>query len=196
MLNVKTMSKRGRFDIKKLKKNAAGLYEFTAYYYRNKITGKYYCGVTIHIGNRKSLWKGLNNKYAGKKLNDARKKYGIGEDAWEYWDKTMTALTPADLIREMDYTEAYLITYYDSYHNGYNSNAGGPGRGSNGQISVTMPGLGTVVYDSCQAAANALGMSHGIVYYYVHNSGTNTKKDNGYVFKAVSSQTTSITTQP
>ena len=192
----KTKSKRGRFDITKLKKNAAGLYEFTAYTLKNKFTLKYYCGVTVHPGNRKSVWKGLTNKYAGKKINDARKKYGVGEDAWEYWEKTITAATKDELIKEMDYTEVYLITYYDSYHNGYNSNAGGPGRGSNGQISVTMPGLGTVVYDSCQAAADALGMSHGIVYYYVHNSGTNTKKDNGYVFKAISSQTTSITTQP
>lgn len=197
MLNLKTMSKRGRFDITKLKKNAAGLYEFTAYYYRNKITGKYYCGVTLHPGNRKSIWKGLTFKYAGKKLNDARKMYGVGEDVWEYWNLTITAASVNDLIKDMDYLEAYLIAFYDSYHNGYNSNAGGLGRGSKGRVSVTIPGYDTVIYDSVQEAAEALGMSHGVVYYYVHNSKTHTKKDNGYVFDVAStSWTTSITTQP
>ena len=197
MLNLKTMSKRGRFDVKKLKKNAAGLYEFTAYYYRNKITGKYYCGVTLHPDNRKAIWKGLTFKYAGKKLNDARKLYGVGDEAWEYWSLTMTAASVNDLIRDMDYFEAYLIAFYNSYHDGYNSNAGGLGRGSKGRVSVTIPGYDTVIYDSVQEAAEALGMSHGVVYYYVHNSKTHTKKDNGYVFDVAStSWTTSITTQP
>lgn len=191
------MSKRGRFDVKKLKKNAAGLYEFTAYYYKNKITGKYYCGVTLHPDNRKSIWKGLTFKYAGKKLNDARKLYGVGDDMWEYWSLTMTAVSVNDLIKEMDYLEAYLIAFYNSYHDGYNSNAGGLGRGSKGRVSVTIPGYDTVIYDSVQEAAEALGMSHGVVYYYVHNSKTHKKKDNGYVFDVAStSWTTSITTQP
>lgn len=192
----KTKGKRGRFDITKLKKNAAGLYEFTAYYYRNKLTGLYYCGVTVHPGNRKSIWKCLKSEYAGKKINAARKKYGVGEDAWEFWDKTITAATVDDLIREMDYTEVYLIAFYNSYHNGYNSNAGGLGRGSKGQVSVSMPGYDTVIYDSCQAAAVALRMSPGTVYYYVHTSSTHQKKENGYIFTAVPSQTTSITTMP
>ena len=191
------MSKRGRFDVKKLKKNAAGLYEFTAYYYRNKKTGKYYCGVTLHPDNRKSIWKGLTFKYAGKKLNDARKLYGVGDDVWEYWSLTITAATVNDLIKDMDYLEAYLIAFYDSYHDGYNSNAGGLGRGSKGRVSVTIPGYDTVIYDSVQEAAEALGMSHGVVYYYVHNSKTHTKKDNGYVFDVAStSWTTTITTTP
>ena len=191
------MSKRGRFDVKKLKKNAAGLYEFTAYYYKNKITGKYYCGVTLHPDNRKSIWKGLTFKYAGKKLNDARKLYGVGDDVWEYWSLTITAATVNDLIKDMDYLEAYLIAFYDSYHNGYNSNVGGLGRGSKGRVSVTIPGYDTVIYDSVQEAAEALGMSHGVVYYYVHNSKTHTKKDNGYVFDVVPpSWTTSISTMP
>ena len=190
------MSKRGRIDLKNLKKNADGLYEFTAYTLKNLITLMYYCGVTSHPENRKSVWKGINNKYAGKKINDARKQYGIGEDVWKYEETIVLVADINDVIATMDNVESALITKYDSYNHGYNSNAGGPGRGSNGLISVTMPGVGTVVYDSCQAAADALGMSHGIVYYYVHNSGTNTKKDNGYVFKAISSQTTSITTQP
>lgn len=197
MLNLKTMSKRGRFDITKLQKNAAGLYEFTAYTLKNKYTLKYYCGVTVHPENRKSVWKGLNNKYAGKKINDARKEYGVGEDAWEFEHKTITAATVNDLIKEMDYLEAYLIAFYNSYHDGYNSNAGGLGRGSKGQVSVSRPGYDTVIYDSVQEAAEALGMSHGVVYYYVHNSKTHKKKENGYVFGVVAtSWTTSITTQP
>ena len=191
------MSKRGRFDVKKLKKNAAGLYEFTAYTLKNKYTLKYYCGVTVHPENRKSVWKGLNNKYAGKKINDARTKYGVGEDAWEFEHKTITAATVNDLIKEMDYLEAYLIAFYNSYHDGYNSNAGGLGRGSKGRVSVSRPGYDTVIYDSVQEAAEALGMSHGVVYYYVHKSKTHRKKDNGYVFNVVAtSWTTSITTQP
>lgn len=197
MLNLKTMNKRGRIDLKKLKKNAAGLYEFTAYYYRNKKTGKYYCGVTLHPGNRKSIWKGLTFKYAGKKLNDARKLYGVGDDAWEYSSTIVLVADINDVIDTMDNVETALILKYDSYHNGYNSNAGGLGRGSKGRVSVTIPGYDTVIYDSVQEAAEALGMSHGVVYYYVHNSKTHRKKDNGYEFGVVAtSWTTSITTQP
>ena len=193
----KTKSKRGRFDITKLKTNDAGLYEITAYYYRNKITGKYYCGVTLHPDNRKSIWKGLNNGYAGKKLNDARKQYGIGDDIWEYSPTIVLVANINDVKDTMDNVEIALILKYDSYRNGYNSNFGGLGRGSKGHVSVTMPGVGTVVYNSCEAAAAALGMSPGIVYYYVYTSKTHKKKDNGYVFDVVApSWTTSITTQP
>lgn len=190
------MNKRGRFDITKLKKNAAGLYEFTAYYYKNRITGMYYCGVAIHPGSRKYIWKSLKCKYAGKKLNDARILYGVGDDVWEYWEVTITATTIDELIKEMDYTEAYLIAKYDSLRNGYNSTSYGPGRGSGGQVSVSIPGVGSVVYDSVQAAAYALKMSPGIVYYYVHTSKTHIKKDNGYTFQDLSSQTSTITTTP
>ena len=197
MLNLKTMSKRGRFDVKKLKKNVDGLYEFTAYYYRNKITGKYYCGVTLHPDNRKSIWKGANNGYAGKKLNNARKQYGIGDDAWEYNSTIVLVADINDVKETMDNVETALILKYDSYHNGYNSNFGGLGRGSKGYVSVSMPGADTVVYNSCEAAAVALGMSPGIVYYYVYTSKTHKKKDNGYVFDVVPpSWTTTITTTP
>ena len=197
MLNLKTMNKRGRFDITKLKNNAAGLYEFTAYYYRNKITGKYYCGVTLHPGNRKSIWKGLTFKYAGKKLNDARKLYGVGKEVWEYEETTILVADINDVIATMENVERALILKYDSYNNGYNSNFGGPGRGSKGYVSVSMPGADTVVYNSCEAAAVALGMSPGIVYYYVYTSKTHKKKGNGYVFDVVPpSWTTTITTLP
>ena len=191
------MSKRGRIDLKKLKKNADGFYEFTAYCYRNKITGKYYCGVTLHPGNRKSIWKGLTFKYAGKKLNDARKLYGVGKEVWEYEETTILVADINDVIATMENVERALILKYDSYNNGYNSNFGGPGRGSKGYVSVSMPGADTVVYNSCEAAAVALKMSPGIVYYYVYTSKTHKKKGNGYVFDVVPpSWTTTITTLP
>lgn len=139
----------------------------------------------------------VNDVFKSFALKDAIQEYGVGEDAWAFWDKTITAATVDDLIKEMDYLEAYLIAFYNSYHDGYNSNAGGLGRGSKGQVSVSRPGYDTVIYDSVQEAAEALGMSPGIVYYYVHNSKTHKKKENGYVFGVVAtSWTTSITTQP
>ena len=192
----KTKSKRGRFDITKLKRNAAGLFEITAYTLKNKITLKYYCGVTLYPTNRKSVWKGLNNKYAGKKINDARKKYGVGDDVWEYTPSIVLVANINDVKDEMDRVETDLIAQYDSYHNGYNSNSGGQGRGSKGKVSVSIPGIGTVVYNSCEAAATALGMSPGIVYYYVFTSKTHIKKENGFTFNVVPSQTTAITTTP
>ena len=190
------MIKRGRLDITKLKRNAAGLYEITAYIYRNKITGLYYCGVTLHRGNRKSAWKNKMYKYAGAKLNAARIKYGVGEDAWEYQETIVLVADINDILKTMDNVEAALILKYDSYHNGYNSTPFGPGRGSGGRVSVSIPGYDTVVYDSVQAAAYALKMSPGIVYYYVHTSKTHIKKDNGYTFQELSSHTTSTTIQP
>ncbi|MBR5174814.1 MAG: hypothetical protein IKW89_02660 [Bacteroidales bacterium] len=191
------MSKRGRINLKKLKKNADGLYEITAYTLKNLITMLYYCGVTSHPENRKSVWKGLNNRYAGKKINDARKKYGVGEDVWKYEETIVLVADINDVIATMDDVETALILKYDSYRNGYNSNLGGPGRGSKGHVSVSIPGVGTVVYNSCEDAAAALCMSPGIVYYYAYTSKTHKKKANGYVFNVVApSWTTSISTRP
>ena len=190
------MNKRGRFDITKLKKNAAGLYEFTAYYYKNRETGLCYCGVTLHPGNRKYIWKNLKYKYAGDKLNDARKKYGIDEEVWEYEETIVLVADINDVIETMDNVESALIAKYDSYKNGYNSNAGGLGRGTKSRVSVSMPGVGEVVYSSCEEAAKALGMSDGIVYYYTFTSKTHTKKSGGWVFTPIDLPGASTTTKP
>ena len=81
----------------------------------------------------------------------------------------------------MDYTEYYLITYYDSYYNGYNSNLGGGGRSSRSRILVIEKNGNQVIYNSCEDVAKSYTMSPGNVYFYVYHSEDHRKR-NGMIF--------------
>lgn len=91
-----------------------------------------YIGETTDEKGRMSNWnKPHSQSYGGKKIMDARKKYGIGEDVWGYEVlETVTASTKEKLRMQLEALEAAYIAKYDSYEHGFNSNRGGSG--SNG----------------------------------------------------------------
>lgn len=154
----------------KLKTNAAGEYIFWAYTYRNTHTGQYYCGVTVNRSNRRSLWKNTKYKYAGKKVNDARLQYNDWDNDWEYKETQMSSPTYESLLTEMEQVEAYLIAYYGSFTNGYNTRPAGSGRGSRSRVLVIEADGKQSVYDSCESVAAAFSMSPGIVYHYAYRT--------------------------
>lgn|GEM_PF-6852256 len=174
-------TKKGKIKVKNLKKNTAGEYVFWGYYYKNVHTGKYYCGVTVNHSNRKSLWKNLKYKYAGEKVYQARQQYHDWKNDWEYTETEHSAKTLEELLSQMDYLENYLITYHDSYRNGYNSNNGGGGRSSRSRVLVVEKDGTQVIYDSCEDVAKAYYMSPGNVYHYVYRVDGHRKR-NGMIF--------------
>ena len=172
-----------------VKTNAAGEYLYWGYTYRNTHTFQYYCGVTVNPGNRKSTWKNPNNKYAGEKVNQARKQYHDMDNDWEYEEFEFTASSFETLEGEMDYTEEYLIAIHDSYRNGYNTRPSGCGRGSRSRILVIDKDGKHIIYDSCEDVARAYTMSAGNVYHYAYGT-TDHRKRNGMIFLPIDDTTT------
>ena len=178
-----------------LKKNDAGDYLFWAYTYRNVHTGLYYVGVTVNRGNRKSIWKNIKNRYGGEKISQARKQYPDWEKDWEYTEVECTARTFEELLAQMDYTENYLITYYNSYYNGYNSNLGGGGSSSKSRILVIEKDGNQVIYNSCEDVARVYTMSPGNVYHYAYGT-TEHRKRNGMIFLPIDDTATMTALPP
>ena len=189
------MASRRKVSGKYVKRNDAGDYVGIAYYYKNLKTGLYYCGSTIRESNRKSIFKNVKYSYGGKKINAARMNYTDWEHDWEYMPFTITASTLDSLLDQLDYAESYLIKYYDSCRNGYNSNMGGSGRSSRSRILVVEKDGTQVIYNSCEDVARQYTMSPGNVYHYVYGKEDHRKK-NGMIFLPIDDNTTMSTLPP
>lgn len=89
------------------------------YKYQNRINGKIYIGQSLDIEKRykQHLYDALNRADRGSGVDLAIKKYGI-----ENFDFAVIEECPIALLDER---ERYWISYYDSYHNGYNRTPGG-----------------------------------------------------------------------
>ena len=186
-MNLNSMATK--IKIENLKKNDAGELLFWGYNYLNTHTGKRYCGVTVDPSNRKSIWKNLNYKYAGEKVYQARKQYHDWANDWIYTETEYSAKSFDVLLSEMVYTECYLISYYDSFRDGYNSNPGGGGRSSKSRILVIEKDGTKRIFNSCEDVARTYTMSPGNVYHYVYKVDNHTKK-NGMIFLPIDDSTT------
>ena len=114
-------------------------------------------------------------------MYQARQQYHDWKNDWEYTETEQSAKTLEELLSQMDYLENYLITYHDSYRNGYNSNNGGGGRSSRSRVLVVEKDGTQVIYDSCEDVAKAYYMSPGNVYHYVYRVDGHRKR-NGMIF--------------
>ncbi len=182
-------AKNGKIKANNIKKNDQGLYTAVVYFYKCKSTGLYYCGATIDESSRRSSFKNLNYSYGGKKIDEARKLYPDIDNEWEYNPIPVMSSTVDDLIWEMDYLERYLISYYDSFNNGYNSNMGGLGRGGRSKILVVEKNGNQRIFNSCEEAARIYTMSPGNVYHYCYKDNGHRKK-NGMIFLPIDDSTT------
>lgn len=88
--------------------------------------GKPYIGKSSNSKTRDQNWKKKNNKnYGGKKINDARSKYGIGIDAWITETlEVVYAETKEQLNAILKEKETAYIIRFDSVENGFNSSYG------------------------------------------------------------------------
>lgn len=94
--------------------NISGIYKIT-----NKINGKSYIGLAKNIGKRWEQHKNFTKHETSKNLYWAFQEYGI--DCF-----TFEILKEAP-VNKLAYWEKKFIQKYDTYHNGYNSSAGGEG---------------------------------------------------------------------
>ena len=189
-MNQKSMAaKKGKIKIENIKKNALGLFCAVAYYYRCIPTGLFYCGATIDESTRKSAFKSIKNSYGGKKIDSARQSYPDISKQWEYKPIPIVSASVDELLEQMDYLEHYLISYYDSYRNGYNSNPGGSGRGSKSRVLVILKDGTQRIFNSCEDVAREYTMSPGNVYHYVYMLEGHRKR-NGMIFLPIDDNTT------
>lgn len=81
-------------------------------------SGKSYIGQATDLDKRKSNFLSFNKKYAGSKIDNARRKY----NDIQYW--TYTILEYCD-INDLDEREEYYISLYNTMRKGYNCESGG-----------------------------------------------------------------------
>ena len=81
-------------------------------------SGKSYIGQAVNLDKRKSNFLSFDTKYAGSKINNARRKYSD----IQYW--TYTILEYCD-INDLDEREEYYISLYNTMMKGYNCESGG-----------------------------------------------------------------------
>ena len=92
-------------------------------YKRTDPNGISYIGQTIDENKRNNNW--LNKKkYAGTKINDARKTFGPENFSYEILFETRSKNT-RKLIQLLNVMEIYFIKKFDTINNGYNSSPGG-----------------------------------------------------------------------
>ena len=89
-------------------------------------SGKYYIGQTTDEKNRHLLFNSNKKKYAGQKINDARKKYGPKNFEYSVLIR-VTGDNPEEVKKYLNTLEIGFIRMYDSYNNGYNMCEGGDG---------------------------------------------------------------------
>ena len=87
-------------------------------------SGKVYIGQTIDEKKRRKEFRNLNIKYAGRKINHARKKYGPENFEYEVLERYKFRVMER-ARKKLNEREKYYIELYDSYRHGYNSDTGG-----------------------------------------------------------------------
>lgn len=107
-------------------------YTGVVYSYTNTTAGDEYgyryIGSTSNEYVRKSLWNSSKTKkYAGDKVNGARKRYGIASFEYEIL-ATIQCSDPQELKIELEKEEAKYIRQYNSIEKGYNMSEGGQGK--------------------------------------------------------------------
>ena len=111
--------------------NDKGMYVGVVYRYINKVEGDEYgwcyVGNTTDEKHRRYSWNNHGNKnYGGKKINDARSKYGL--ENFEYNElERVEAETVEKLKAQLDEIETVYIKQFNSVEKGYNSSEGGTG---------------------------------------------------------------------
>lgn len=119
---------KGKFDMRKHDKTQDGLYRGVVYGYFNEDPsakedgefGKPYVGYTRQEAQRRRHWRNHGKeKYGGKKLQDARKKYDILQFRYEVLEE-LTDTDPDRLNKRLREKEREWINKLDSRNNGYN----------------------------------------------------------------------------
>lgn len=88
---------------------------------------KSYIGETTDWNTRQQKWYQANNKnYGGEKIQIARDKYGVGDDAWKtvILERNYSEVSIDDLEKKLKARETEKIYEYDTVNNGFNGSYG------------------------------------------------------------------------
>ena len=88
---------------------------------------KSYIGETTDWNTRQQKWYQANNKnYGGKKIQVARDKYGVSDDAWAtvILERNYSEVSIDDLEKKLKARETEKIYEYDTVNNGFNGSYG------------------------------------------------------------------------
>ena len=108
---------------KNYERTADGRYRGVVYKYTNRTTQRSYIGETANEKVRRNCWKKpKDNAYAGNKIAEARKMFGVTD--WDYYAEEIIAASPEELDRLLTEKQKEWIVKYDSINNGYNSSYG------------------------------------------------------------------------
>ena len=95
--------------------------KYIVYLRTNLVNGKQYVGQTVNFENREYHWHNLKNRYAGKLIDNARKKYGT-----KCW--AVEILKECNTQEDLNKWEMFYIKEYNTKTpNGYNLTDGGEG---------------------------------------------------------------------
>ena len=113
-------------------KHVPGGYEGVVYRYKlnapgDEKDGWSYIGATPEEELRRKKWNNPNNNYAGSKIANARKEYGLKNFSYSILE-TLTNPDVDELEKNLELKEGEYIEKYDSYLNGFNGNKGSYGR--------------------------------------------------------------------
>ena len=187
-----------------LETNSAGEIKGTIYCYRNKHpeagveTDWAYVGYTDKVLRRKGNWN-KKGHYSGKKVDQAREKWGIRNFEYEVLEEIFDK-DRKNLRKRMRELEGVYIKKLDAVEHGYNGNYGGSGKTgmhcseeTKAKMRMSMPhkrsviaidpetGLETI-YESFRMASIALKVSVGEIHYHALKSQSHTL-NNGYKLK-------------
>lgn len=88
---------------------------------------KSYIGETTDWNTRQQKWYQVNNKnYGGEKIQIARDKYGVSDDAWAtvILERNYSEVSIDDLEKKLKARETEKIYEYDTVNNGFNGSYG------------------------------------------------------------------------
>ena len=88
---------------------------------------KSYIGETTDWNTRQQKWYQVNNKnYGGEKIQIARDKYGVSDDAWAtvILERNYSEVSIGDLEKKLKARETEKIYEYDTVNNGFNGSYG------------------------------------------------------------------------
>lgn len=87
--------------------------------------GKMYIGKTTNLERRFQKWNNAKSPYGGRKINEARSKYGVSDASWKTDTlETITARSEEELKSRMKKAEEKYILQYNSVEKGFNSSYG------------------------------------------------------------------------
>ncbi|MFA7135654.1 MAG: hypothetical protein WC125_07305 [Bacteroidales bacterium] len=136
-----------------------------------------YIGQTCVEKQRRSDFLNLNRQYSGKRIENARKKYGPQAFNYEILEKVSFG-TEEGIIRILNELEIFYIDKYNSFRNGYNNTIGGGGANGYRHTNEYKKWQSEKTKDLIKNPEYRKSISEGIKSFYNNNPHARKEKSN------------------